>query len=198
MSQHYINIKSKLQESLTRFFEENLDENRIFKTQWEKRVSDDDWIWDKKKADNQEIFKQEDQRGKYKTFDVIKPGYHPDLKNLLFEVKEKEEDKQAGRKEGHGKIVEPYDFLGKIEGYLDYILTVSLNNYTGIRKKKKNNNIRNSGKCKRKKKKIGFITKEDILKCEMMGVDRENKTQKIEVEEILKIDNMVKTQKNNQ
>jgi hypothetical protein len=173
-SQQYIKKKSELREAQQRFFEENLNEGDIFQEQFQKRHEDQTWIWNSLSKISQpileekEIPKEENIENEEDKITVMTHNEY--LKNLL--LKEDKEKKKPELK-NTGKVVEPGIVLGKIEGYLDYILRCSQNNYNHFNKKKKKERNRsdkkngNKTRKRSKKKEKKFESIKEIVKPEI-------------------------------
>jgi hypothetical protein len=157
-SQQYLKNKAERREAQQRFFEENLNEREIFKTQLQTRSGSDQWMWmphDRKpEQDSKKIIEE--------STPVDKEGTQ--VKEVVGEAEKKEEDANleslllGDGEEGYEEeaeelgIVEPEVVLGKIEGFLDVLLKCSLNNYIGKKKKRdKSKGERKSSNSKRKK-----------------------------------------------
>lgn len=167
-SQQYLKKKAERREAQQRFFEENLNEKEIFKTQLQRRKECESGQW--MQTREAVPIKEEEQlplegTGKEGPGEIEEEGVNPKSEASELKINDESledilvaghfEDEQRGLGNPEFQLVEPEIILGKIEGFLDVMLRCSLNNFKG--KKKKRERFKGERKLSVNKRKKGKI-----------------------------------------
>ena len=199
VSQQYLKRKAERREAQQRFFEKNLNEREIYKMEEQKRKQTGTWNWAvgeeppnasglqiedaRPQQPDQKEATEESQNGAHKQEEQLR-------KLLIGEADRRGQSEDAKKLQ----IVEPEVILGKIEGYLDFILKCSQSNYTGKKKHSKSKGEKRSGKSGRKSKKKDKrpeLASQSVKKEE--NTPDQAKMEKLGGGEILKIGDLLKS-----